>query len=112
MAIVSISIVPVTNAWNDVSAAYRALTAAIRKKPQPNTVLLWQKFALACQVLANAMWKEERDRSPIQTPPEPPPPTPQPEPEPPFDPRITTWVSSDGEQNFDFPSCPFKVGNP
>jgi hypothetical protein len=38
MAIVSISIVPVTNAWGEVSAAYRALTAAIRKKPQPNTV--------------------------------------------------------------------------
>jgi hypothetical protein len=104
-----ISTTPVTNAWTAVGTAYRALTTAIRKKPQPNTVELWQKFALACQILANAMWDEERARQPVMNPPDPVPPPPV---EEPFDPRITTWVDVHGNPGFDFPSCPFKVGNP
>ena len=106
MAIVST--IPVSNAWNAVVKAYNALLTAIRKNPQPNTVLLWQTFALKCQELANAMWAEERARQPVQTPPVP---EPQPVENKPFDPRITTWVDSSGNVNFDFPSCPFKCGN-
>ncbi len=96
-------------AWSNVGVAYRALIYAIRRKPQPNTVKLWQEFALACQILANTMWTEERTLSPT---PAPPPPQPTPTQPAPFDPRITKWVDSSGNENFDFPSCPFKVGNP
>jgi hypothetical protein len=99
---------PTDLAWQEVRLAYKALTVAIRSKPQQNTVSPWQLFALKCQILANTMWAEEKALAPVPTPP----PEPAPQPKPPFDPRITTWVDSDGNEGFDFPSCPFKVGNP
>ena len=100
-----ISTQPVSMAWNAVGTAQRALITAIRKKPQPNTVLLWQQFALKCQELSNAMWAEERARQPVQTPVEP---VPTPSSSVPFDPRITKWIDASGNENFDFPMCPFK----
>lgn len=97
------------SAWSKVGTAQRALMSAIRSKPQKLTIPLWQEFALACQVFANAAWAEEQALSKINpSPPQPPPPEP-PAPDA-FDPRITYWTDKSGEQHFDFPSCPFKVG--
>jgi len=105
MAIISTT--SVNTAWSAVGTAYKNLTEAIRKVPQPNTVILWQTFALKCQELANAIWAEERARQPEMTP-VPVVPPPKPVENKPFDPRITTWVDNSGNPQFDFPSCPFK----